>query len=183
MNSDTPGNRVDHEAAINALIDGELDEAGIERLRAAAADDRALAQAIVDAWRLQKSLDDLQLERAPSRLSRKLRRIPREQRRARVAWPRRVAAGAFASAVLAAFAMMMTVGDPSGEDALDTEQQARAASAARDLAIAFHYLDKVGLRAGNRIQSVLADEVAEPVTRNFSRHLPYTEQARKEKHS
>jgi hypothetical protein len=38
-----------------------------------------LSQAIVAAWRLQLGLDQLQLERAPASLARRLRRIPRQE--------------------------------------------------------------------------------------------------------
>jgi hypothetical protein len=186
MNSRPPGDRADYETAINALIDGELDAVAAAELKAAAAGDRVLAQAIVDAWRLQKGLDELRLERAPSTLRQALKRIPREQSRAGAtsAWPRRLAAGAFASVVLVAFAMMMATskerpatGDP------DAGELARVEAARRDLAIAFHYLDKVGSRTGDRIHNVLHEQVAEPVTEQISRHLPYTEQSRKEEHS
>lgn len=172
--------RDDYEAAINALIDGELDEGRAAELRAAAEADPALARAIVDAWNLQRGLDELRLERAPARLARRLRRIPAAERRAVRAnpWPWRLAAGGFASVVLVAFAMMMS-GTP-GPAAPEMSEQAKVEAARRDLAIAFHYLARVGDRTGARIGDVLQDGVADPVTENLTRHMPYTETVREE---
>lgn len=186
MNTTTPGDRGDYEAAINALIDGELDEREAAALKAAADGDPALARAIVDAWNLQKGLDGLQLEHPPARLTRRLRRIPAEQRRAG-GWsprPRRIAVGATASVALAAFAMMMTSTRSGPEPGVpDPAELARVEAARRDLAIAFHYLDKVGERTGRHLGGVLHDDLAEPVTESLIRHMPYTGTSRKEENS
>lgn len=180
MNSQGPGDRTDYEAAINALIDGELDEAERAALKAAAADDPVLARAIVDAWRLQAGLDELRLERTPPALARRLRRIPRARRRTDRMTPwRRLAFAGLGSAALAAFAMMMTTGrEPTGGPAAGLADRQRVQQARRDLAVAFHYLDRAGALAGRHLQGVLHDEVAEPVTGPFSRNLPFTEQSR-----
>lgn len=180
-----PGSREEYEAAINALIDGELDEAGTAVLRAAAAADPGLAQAIVDAWRLQQGLEELRLERAPARLTRRLRRIPAGQRPAAAGrrWPR-FAAGALAGVALVAFAMLMITTPKQPADPVPApDELAQAEAARRDLAIAFHYLDKVGALTGRHIRDALHDGVAEPVTDEVSRHMPYTGHSRKEEHS
>lgn len=190
MNTNIPGDRdpdePTYEAAINALIDGELDASGRAALKTAAAKDPQLAQAIVDAWRLQAGLDELRLERAPRRLTRRLRQIPKQHGRAsaRHVWPRRLAVGAFASAVLAAFAMMM-VSAPEQPDraALDAAELARAEAARRELEIAFRYLDEAGERAGRHVRSALHDAIAEPVTERIYENIPYTEQSREEEPS
>lgn len=185
MTSESRPDPAEYEAAIDALIDGELDQAGTEALETAAAADPALAQAIVEARRLRQGLDGLRLERTPARLRRRLRRIPAGQRRAsgRRVWPR-FAAGAFATAALAAFAMLMvTAPEPPAAGARADSDLARVEAARRDLAIAFHYLDKIGARTGEHIRQALHDGVAEPVTGEVSRHLPYTGQSRKEEHS
>lgn len=190
MNTNSPGDRPDDEtaceAAINALIDGDLDASGRAALKAAAADDPELAQAIVDAWRLQEGLDELRLERAPSRLTRRLLRIPKQQRRASVRWfwPRRVAAGVFASAALAAFAMMMvSAPEQPGRGPLDAAERVRAEAARRELRIAFHYLEKAGARAGLHVRGALHDAIAEPVTERLYENIPYTGQSREEEPS
>ena len=176
------------EADINALLDGELDSDAMEALKAAAAKDSRLAQAIVEAWQLQHSMDRLQLEKAPASLSRKLKRIPREQRDSARKWlgvPRWAAAAGLASVAGLALAMMMTTTGPVGpgtqpEVAVMVDAE-RAEKARQDLEIAFYYLDRAGFRVGEEIHDVLQDEIAAPVKDNLSKRIPYTEQSRKEK--
>jgi len=184
-------NPADWEKQINALLDGELDAASAEGLEAAAAQDSDLARLIVDAWNLRKNMDQLQLERAPASLRRKLRRIPRQHR---LANPRRVRvlpgwvlAGGAAAIVLVAVAMMMgkpagqAVMNPSSGASLGASDAVRAEQARRELAIAFYYLDKVGLRVEQQIHGVLNDELSAPVKDNLSKHMPYTGRSHKEK--
>jgi anti-sigma factor RsiW len=78
MTGSDPGNPEDRETRINALLDGELDEASSAALKAAAEEDRVLARALVEAWQLQRRLDELHLQPAPASLRRKLKRIPLE---------------------------------------------------------------------------------------------------------
>ena len=54
-------------------------------------------------------------------------------------------------------------------------QQAR-----QDLAVAFAYMDKVGLRTGAEIQNVLGGELRENVKQPLSEHMPFTQSFRKE---
>ncbi|MEP5766679.1 MAG: hypothetical protein ABJ308_18925 [Halieaceae bacterium] len=60
------------EAQINALLDGELDEAGMAALERAAQSDAELARALADARQLKNLLSGMPSERAPRRLRRKL---------------------------------------------------------------------------------------------------------------
>ena len=173
------------EEAINELLDGALDDASADALKAAAEGDRELALAIVDAWRLQKSMDELALEKAPAGLRRKLRRIPREYR---VTSPYRpmglpgwALAGGMATMVLAAVAVMMVTG-PQPTASRRGVDAAKVAQTRRELATAFHYLDKVGLRVGREIHEELNDELSAPIRDNLSKHLPWTGQTQKEKH-
>ena len=161
MTGQGPQNPTDREAEINALLDGELDEASIASLKAAAAGNGELAQAIIEAWQLQKGLDDLQLEKAPASLRRKLKRIPGEQKARAGRWvfspPRWAVAGGLASVVLVAVAMMMS--QPAAPPATNSIQlssdaennRVRMEQTTRDLQVAFFYLDKVGLRLGQQI--------------------------------
>jgi hypothetical protein len=57
----------------------------------------------------------------------------------------------------------------------DEVEQAR-----QDLAVAFAYLDKAGVRTGNEIQNILGSELRHSVKEPLSEHMPFTEQFRKE---
>ena len=61
--------------------------------------------------------------------------------------------------------------------------QADVEQARQDLAVAFAYLDKAGLRTGDEIQSILGRELRQSVKEPLSRYMPYTEQFRKEETS
>jgi anti-sigma factor RsiW len=193
MNEHDPGNPELREAEINALLDGELDQASATELKAAAAEDGVLAQAIIDAWQLHKSVDELRMEKAPASLSRKLKRIPREQKAAaKSEWslglPRWALAGAMATVPLLALLLVMntTINPDATEEpqvAVETiSEEQRLQQTQRDLETAFYYLDKVGFRLGQQINEVLNEEIAAPVKDNFSRYMPFTGQSKKEKH-
>jgi len=180
----------DWEQEINELLEGALDESSAEALKVAAARDSELAQAIVRAWQLQKSMDELHLEKAPASLRRRLKRIPREHPGpSRHPWfvpARRVMAGSMA--VLVLVAVVLTAGRFAGTERQQMDSQAaaeavRVTKARRDLATAFYYLDKVGLRVGREIHEELNDELSAPIRDNLSKHLPYTGQSQKEKHA
>jgi anti-sigma factor RsiW len=190
MSGQDPATPKDWEIEINALLDGELDEAAASALAAAAAEDRVLALAIVEAWQVHKNLDQLRPETAPASLRRKLRRIPREQKAATgrlvFAMPRWLPAGGLAAMVLVAVAMLLN--EPAGRTVISSQATAsRSASDAarreqtrRELAIAFFYLDKAGLRLGQEIREVLNDELSAPVKDELSKHMPYVGPAHKE---
>mgnify|MGYP001815155920 CR=1 FL=1 len=125
---------------------------------------------------LAAMLEQLSIEKAPASLRRKLRRIPREERRRNWQWawqpPRWALAPALAVVpLLVVGIVMMQPRQPS---------QAEIEQARYDLTVAFAYLDKVGNRTGSEIQSVLGAELRHSVTDNLSKHMPFTEQSRKE---
>lgn len=191
---DAPG-AGDHESAINALLDGELGETAAAELKAKAAEDVLLSQAIVDAWQLQRALENLPLEKAPASLSRRLRLIPRQQarlsRRPLFGMPRWAVAAGLASVALVAAAMMMS--GPAGQGqvtnvpqhatALPADDAARVEQAKRDLAVAFYYLDKTGFRVARHMNEVLNREVADPVRDELKHRLPFTGQNRREENA
>jgi anti-sigma factor RsiW len=192
MNEQDPGNPELREAEINALLDGELDQASATELKAAAAEDGALAQAIIDAWQLHKSVDELRMEKAPASLRGKLKRIPREQKAAArgersFGLPRWAFAGALATIPLLALLLVMkTTNGPDAtvepQVAVETiSEEQRRQQTQQDLEIAFYYLDKVGFRLGQQINEVLNEEISAPVKDNFSKYMPFTGQSKKEK--
>jgi len=162
------------EAQFNALLDGELDKASSDALKQAASEDHELARAIIEAWQLQRGMDQLEIDRAPASLRRKLRRIPRSHRH--IHWPRRrVMAAALAAVPLLTIGLLLVQPHPPSQ--ADVEQ------ARQDLAVAFSYIDKVGDRAGDRIYRVLGSELHHSVSKNISRHIPYPKHFRKDKQS
>jgi len=133
---------------------------------------------------LDRELDalfaQLDIERAPPGLTRRLYRIPQEQRGRRSWWQRLLAPGpgprwvlvpALAVALLAVGVALMSPRQPSQEEIF----QAR-----HDLAVAFSYIDRAGVLTGQEIQAVLGGELRHTVKDNLSKHIPFTEQSRKE---
>lgn len=169
------------EAQINALLDGELDEQSTAVLKAAAAANPELAQAIIEAHRLHASLEQLRIERAPASLRRKLKRIPRSESRRRrwLGIPRWAAVGAVAAIPLVVIAMVMM--QSSGGPGRYTEAEIRQAR--EDLALAFSYIDRIGQRAGEHMRGELAKELRSSVTDNVARHMPFTHQSQEENNS
>jgi hypothetical protein len=135
-----------------------------------------------EAWETQidAMMEQLTVEKAPASLSRRLKRIPREQRGQENRWswltpgqfPRWAMAPAFAAVPLLVLAVVML--QPRQPSAAEVEQ------ARQDLAVAFAYLDKVGYRTGNEIRTVVGGELRHSVKDNLSKHIPFTEQSRKE---
>lgn len=134
--------------------------------------------------RLEALLDRLHVEKAPASLTRRLYRIPAEERRAQrggswLAWlrpaPRWVLAPALAAVPLLVVALLL----------MQAQQPSRAEveQARHDVAVAFAYLDKVGLRTGREIQDVLGSELRHVVKEPLSEHMPFTESIRKEETS
>ena len=162
------------EARINDLLDGELDEASTAALKREASGDAELARAIIEAYELQRGMDQLGIERAPASLRKKLRKIPRAEKPFNR--PRRwvMAATAAGVSLLAINLIMTPLEQPTTADV----EQAR-----RDLALAFTYIDKVGYRTGDYVQGVLGEELSRGVTENLSGYFPYTEQSQKEEKS
>lgn len=134
---------------------------------------------------LEAMLAELDIEKAPASLSSRLNRIPEEEsntgwartRQWFTQWfdkptPRWVMAPAMAAVPLIVLAVVMT--QDRGPTAAEVEQ------ARQDLAFAFSYLDKAGVKTGNEIQSILGGELRHSVKEPLSEHLPFTEQFRKE---
>jgi len=106
------------EQQINALLDGELEKAAAEKLKAAATDDRDLARAIAEAHQLQQVMEGLPVERAPASLTKRLRAIPLQQRSAhRTRWFKPGWAVAVATIPLVIIALsMMQPNTPSASE-------------------------------------------------------------------
>ena len=137
---------------------------------------------------LDRQLDalfaEIGIEKAPESLTRRLQRIPAEQE-SRVGWwqrllapaqaPRWVLVPALAAALLVVGVFLTLPRQPSQEEIFQARQ---------DLAVAFSYIDKAGALTGQEIRSVLGGELREelrdPVKENLSKHIPFTEQSRKE---
>ena len=171
---DSNGQMPDWESRVNALLDGELDEASTEALKLAASKDHELARAIIEAYELQRGMDHLGRETAPASLRKKLQQIPRAQKPV-LRQRRWVMATAMACVPLLVIAVMLM--QPRQPSAAEVEQ------ARQDVTLAFSYIDKVGFRTGDYLQSVLGAELRHGVTDNISRHFPYTEQSREEENS
>jgi hypothetical protein len=136
----------------------------------------------IEAWEAQIDavMEQLTIEKAPAGLSRRLQRIPRDERRKDNRWswlmpgqfPRWAMAPAFAAVPLLVLAVVLM--QPRQPSPADVEQ------ARQDLAVAFAFIDKVGYRTGNEIQAVLGGELRHSVKDTLSEHMPFTEQSHKE---
>ena len=152
------------EDLINALMDGELSATDAELLKAEASDDRELATAIIEAYQLQLEMDAIQVERAPDRLRKRLRAIPREHRPAPVfslLQPRWAMALAAIPLVVIAVSLMRP----------DTPSASEVAKARQEMAIAFAYLDKAGTITGREIESRVGHTMADAVTGSVDRAI------------
>jgi len=162
------------EQQINALLDGELGKADADDLKTAATDDRDLARAIVEAYQLQQVMDDIPVERAPASLGKRLRAIPREQRRTAGPWlfqPRWVTALAVVPLAIIALNLMQP----------DTPSEGEIAKARQELAIAFAYLDKAGAMTGRGIESTVGDTMSDAITGSVNRAIKLQNENSKEK--
>ena len=155
----------DWEEQINDLLDGELSDAQAETIKVAAEDDQVLARAIIEAYQLQQAMAQVPQERAPASLSRKLNRIPREQKRLdRPAYlqPRWLGAMAVIPLVAAISINQLGPKEPT---------EAEIAQVQQDLALAFAYLGKASRKTGLTIESSIEKSMAEPVSGNTARAL------------
>lgn len=170
------------EAQINALLDGELDEHQAAALKQEAEQDQALARAIVEAYALQARLEELEVERAPASLRKRLSDIPKTQSVGRRRWfgmPRWIPVGAMAVVPLALVAMVMMQSVSQQPD----YNRAEVMQARQDVITAFAYLDRIGARAGREIRGELAEELSEGVNDNVAEHMPFTSRSRQEEKS
>jgi len=144
---------------------------------------KAQSETLLDR-QLDALFEQIGIEQAPPSLTRRLHRIPAEQQ-ARVGWwkrllspapaPRWVLVPALAAALLVVGVFLVLPRQPSQEEIFQARQ---------DLAVAFSYIDKAGALTGREIHSVLGielrEELRDPVKDNLSKHIPFTEQSRKE---
>lgn len=145
--------------------------------------DTAMTEKELEA-QLEAMLEKLEIEEAPASLSRRLHRIPAEHGRKTWRWPWQGISSPFpqwamapALAVIPLLVISFVLLQP------DRPSQAEVEQAHLDVAIAFAYLDKAGLRTGAEIQSVLGGELRHSVKDQLSEHLPFTESIRKEESS
>ena len=133
---------------------------------------------------LDAMLADLDTENAPASLTSRLNRIPEEEGSKGWKWPwqrlseqqpRWVMAPALAAIAVAVLAGVLM--QDRGPSAAEVEQ------ARKDLAVAFAYLDKAGMRTGAEIQEIVGSELRHGVKQPLSEHMPFTEQFRKEETS
>ena len=152
------------EDRINALLDGDLNAADAEALKAEASDDRHLARAIVEAYQLQQAMDAVRVERAPASLRKRLSAVPREQRRtsgSSLFHPR----WAMALAVIPLTVIVVNLMQP------ERPSDAEIAKARQDLAIAFAYLDKAGSITGREIESKVGHTMADALSGSVNRTI------------
>jgi len=129
---------------------------------------------------LEVLLAGLEIEQAPPSLTRRLHRIPLQERDRESWWqklqpsllaPRWVVVPALAAAVLVLGVVLMMPRQPSQEEIFQARQ---------DLAVDFGYIERAGVLTGEEIRSILGQELRLPVKENLSKHIPFTEQFRKE---
>lgn len=152
------------EERINALLDGELSQADAELLKNEASDDRALARAIVEAYQLQQAMESIDVERAPSHLTRKLKAIPRKESATPLfgfLQPRWAMALAAVPLVLFSVSLMQP----------DTPSEYEIAKARQEMAIAFAYLDKAGAITGREIESNVGSTLSDAVTGSVNKAI------------
>ena len=162
------------EDRINALLDGELSADDAELLKAEASDDRKLARAIVEAYQLQQAMDQINVERAPGSLTKRLNAIPREHRSTpafRLFQPRWAMALAAIPLVVITISLMRP----------DTPSASEVAQARQELAIAFAYLDKAGTITGREIESAVGQTMANAVTGSVNKAIQSQNLTSKEK--
>lgn len=134
--------------------------------------------------RLEAMLAELEIEKAPASLTQRLNRIPEEQQRRGWKWPWQWSlapaprwAMAPALAALPLFVLAVFLFQDRGPSQSEVEQ------ARHDLAVAFAYMDRVGLRTGAEIQDVLGAELRQTVKQPLVEHLLVNETSRKEETS
>ncbi len=162
------------EGRINALLDGELNEADTDLLKAKAADDHDLAQAIIEAYRLQQAMEAIHVERAPDSLRKKLRTIPRKHRSKasfNIFQPRWAVALAAIPLVVITFSLMQP----------KTPSRQEIAQARQDLAVALAYLDKAGQFTGREIESAVGNTMSDAIAGTVIRNIKSQYENSKEK--
>jgi anti-sigma factor RsiW len=162
------------EDQINALLDGELNEADADQLKHAADDDSDLAGAVIEAYQLQQAMDKIQAEPAPASLRKRLLAIPREQKATPALsflQPRWV----MALAVIPLVVILSTLMQPPAVTQPEPPTTEEIAQAREDVALALAYLDKAGNFTSREIESAvgdtMTDAIAGPLIRNIKSQL------------
>lgn len=150
------------EERINALLDGDLDPDEAERLKAMATQDEDLMRAIVEAYRLQRAMEHVHVEKAPASLRRRLKQIPRQSHPIYLQ-PRWVAAFAIVPLMIIAVALMRSGEPPATQFDQARVDQAQVDQARQDLAVAFAYIDQLSDRTSNLIESEVGGEISRAV--------------------
>lgn len=176
------------ETRINELLDGELGPQQIAELKGEARKNEKLAQAIIEAYALQARLDELEVERAPDSLRTRLAGIPGSQKEQPARWfglPRWIPASAMAAVpvLVIAMVMMQPQTQPQDQAGVPEYTEAEIQQAQQDLLTAFAYLDRIGARTGQQIESELAEELSSGVNENITRHMPFTNNPEQEESS
>jgi len=130
---------------------------------------------------IEAMLARLEIEKAPASLTRRLLRIPDEERAGKRPWTRWLSPGqvpgwllAPAMAAIPLLVVAVLLSQPPRHSAEEIEQ------ARHQLAVAFTYIDKAGFRTGHEIQAALGGELRQTVKDPLSRHIPFTTQSQKE---
>ena len=150
------------EARINALLEGELGPEESEELKWAATKDQDLARAIVEAYQLQQAMEHVQLEKAPASLTRRLRKIPKQNRPVYMQ-PRWAMAFAVVPLMVISIAIINSQEPVVTVPAVVEADQAKLDEVRRDLAIAFAYIDQVSDKTSNLIESEVGGEMSDAV--------------------
>jgi anti-sigma factor RsiW len=163
------------EEKINALLEGELDQDESEALKAEASSDQKLARAIVDAYQLQRAMENVQTERAPASLRRSLKKIP-QQNRPLFFQPRWAMAFAVVPLVIASVMILKStqpsdIQAPGPQAGLSSAEMVKLEQARNDLAVAFAYIDLVSDRTSNRIESEVGGEMSKAVAGSIFRNI------------
>jgi anti-sigma factor RsiW len=163
------------EEKINALLEGELDQDESEALKGAASSDQELARAIVEAYQLQRAMENVQIEKAPTSLRRSLKKIPR-QNRPILFQPRWAMAFAVVPLVIVSVLILSSmqpsqIQAPGPETALSSVEMVKLEIARNDLAVAFAYIDSVSDRTSNLIESEIGGEMSQAVAGSIFRNI------------
>jgi anti-sigma factor RsiW len=160
MSKDSGTDNGEWEAQLDALLANELEPAAIRSLQARASGDETMTRALADASALRLAMAAMGTERAPARLRRKLRRIPRDQQSGHTNWYLRPA---WIAGLALVPAVIVLIGPWGGQPA-DTQAIARGR---QDLGIALAYLDRTTLRASRQLEATINHTINDPVTRNL----------------
>ena len=160
------------EERINALLDGDLNPDEAERLKAMAKQDEDLMRAIVEAYQLQRAMEQVQVEKASASLRRRLKQIPWQNRPVYLQ-PRWVAAFAIVPLMIIVVALMRSPEPPATQIDQAHFNQARVEQARQDLAVAFAYIDQVSDRTSNIIESEVGGEMSNAVAGSIFKSIQH----------